>query len=76
MNGKVPPRMYCIPATAAPVVAVLRRGPIADWDREGHLLVATRGGKLQVWNLHDEGPETLFEEDLSALEPDPTPAPA
>ena len=47
----------------------------ADWDREGHLLVATRDGKLQVWNL-DEGSDLLFEEDVSLLEPNPAPAPA
>jgi hypothetical protein len=47
----------------------------ADWDREGKLLVATRSGKLQVWNLDDDKPEILFEQDLSLLEPNPTPAP-
>jgi hypothetical protein len=29
-----PPRIYCIPATAAPVVAVLRRGP-TNWSHVG-----------------------------------------
>jgi hypothetical protein len=48
----------------------------ADWDREGQLLVATRSGKLQVWHLDADGPEVLFEEDLSLSEPTPTPAPA
>ena len=48
----------------------------ADWDREGHLLVATRSGKLQVWKLDGDGSEVLFEEDLSLSEPNPTPAPA
>ena len=48
----------------------------ADWDREGRLLVATRSGKLQVWNLNDDRPEILFEQDLSLLEPNPIPAPA
>jgi hypothetical protein len=47
----------------------------ADWDRDGHLLVATRDGKLQVWNL-DDGSNLLFEEDVSLLEPNPAPAPA
>ena len=37
----------------------------ADWDREGHLLVATRSGKLQVWNFDGGGLEVVFEEDLS-----------
>jgi len=48
----------------------------ADWDREGHLLVATRSGKLQIWNLDGDDSEMLFEEDLSLSEPDPAPAPA
>ena len=48
----------------------------ADWDREGHLLVATRSGKLQVWNLDVDGSKVLFEEDLSLAEPNPTPAQA
>jgi hypothetical protein len=47
----------------------------ADWDREGQLLVATRCGKLQVRNLDADRPKTVFEEDLSLLEPNPTPAP-
>ncbi len=48
----------------------------ADWDREGHLLVATRSGKLQVLNFDGDGSEVLFEEDLSIYEPNPSPAPA
>ena len=48
----------------------------ADWDSEGHLIVATRCGKLQVRNLDAENPETIFEENLSLLEPNPTPSPA
>ena len=48
----------------------------ADWDREGHLLVATRSGQLQVWKLDGDGSEVLFEEDLSVSEPNPIPAPA
>ena len=48
----------------------------ADWDQDGHLLVATRDGKLQVWNLDGEDSEPLFEENLSLLEPEPVPAPA
>jgi hypothetical protein len=48
----------------------------ADWDRQGHLLAATRSGKLQVWNLDGDGWEVVFEVDLSVLEPNPTPAPA
>lgn len=48
----------------------------ADWDRNGHLLVATRSGKLQVWNPDDDGSTPLFDEDLSSLAPEPAPAPA
>lgn len=48
----------------------------ADWDSEGHLLVATRSGKLQVWNFDGGGLEVVFEEDLSLSKPNPVPAPA
>ena len=48
----------------------------ADWDSEGHLLVATRSGKLQVWNLDGGGLEVVFEENLSLSKPNPVPAPA
>ncbi len=34
MNRKVSPRLYCIPATRAPVVAVFRRGP-TNWSHVG-----------------------------------------
>jgi hypothetical protein len=48
----------------------------ADWDRDGHLLGATRAGALQARRL-DGGPATvLFEADLSRLEPSPAPAPS
>jgi len=48
----------------------------ADWDRDGHLLVATRSGRLKILNLDRRGSEVLFEEDLAPLEPTPAPAPA
>ena len=48
----------------------------ADWDRKGQLLAATRTGRLQVRKLQADGSKTLFEEDLSLLDPNPTPAPA
>jgi hypothetical protein len=48
----------------------------ADWDREGRLLVATRAGKLQIRNMTGDRCEILFEEDLSILKPNLTPAPA
>lgn len=47
----------------------------ADWSRDGHLLVATRSGLLQIRNLGSNGVSILFETDLSNLEPNPTPAP-
>lgn len=47
----------------------------ADWSREGHLLVATRAGQLQVRRLDGGGSDILSEVDLSGLEPDPIPAP-
>lgn len=34
MKKRVPPRIYCIPATKAPIVAVFRRGPTA-WSHVG-----------------------------------------
>jgi hypothetical protein len=48
----------------------------ADWNREGRLLVATRSGKLQIWELDGGGPEALFTEDLSLSGLNPTAAPA
>lgn len=48
----------------------------ADWDQQGHLLAATRSGKVQVWNLEGDGSQLLFEQDLSISEPSPAPAPA
>ena len=47
----------------------------ADWDREGKLLVATRSGTLQIRDLDGDRPGIVFVEDLSVLEPNPTPAP-
>lgn len=47
----------------------------ADWDPDGRLLVATRGGKLQILKFGNGSPEVMFEEDLSLTEPNPEPAP-
>jgi hypothetical protein len=47
----------------------------ADWSREGHLLVATRAGQLQVRRLDGGRSDIMSEVDLSDLEPNPTPAP-
>lgn len=48
----------------------------ADWSQEGHLLVATRSGQLQIRTVEKDGFQILFEADLSDLEPNPSPAPA
>ena len=48
----------------------------ADWDRDGRFLVATRTGKLQMWDMSGNDRKILFEEDLSLLEPNPQPSPA
>lgn len=48
----------------------------ADWSREGHLLVATRSGRLQIRYVEDERSQILIDVDLSSLEPNPTSAPA
>ncbi len=45
----------------------------ADWSPEGHLLVATVDGRLQV--RASDGLAVGWEHDLSVLEPDPTPPP-
>jgi hypothetical protein len=47
----------------------------ADWSREGHLLVATRAGQLQVRRFDSGRSDIVSEVDLSRLEPDPTSAP-
>jgi hypothetical protein len=48
----------------------------ADWDRVGRLLVATRSGLLQIRSLAGGAHEVVLVADLSALEPNPQPAPA
>ncbi len=60
----------------AGAVELLPRLQRADWDREGRLLVATRKGRLQVWQIGSDGMTTMFDHDLSALEPDCRPAPS
>ena len=47
----------------------------ADWDREGRLLVATRSGQLQIWEVARGDMEVLSEHDVCGLEPSPIPAP-
>jgi hypothetical protein len=47
----------------------------ADWDRQGRLVAATRDGRLQITDPGQVGGEPLFEEDLSALEPEPVAPP-
>jgi hypothetical protein len=47
----------------------------AEWDAEGRLLAATRDGRLQVRVLDGRDVRTVFDEDLSRLEPAPEAAP-
>jgi len=47
MSG-APPRVFCIPATAAPVVAVLRRGP-TEWWHVGLWDLATPSFEPGAW---------------------------
>ncbi|TJY55564.1 hypothetical protein E4T66_20865 [Sinimarinibacterium sp. CAU 1509] len=44
------PRLYCIPATSAPVVAVFRRGP-SDWSHVGRWWIDTGEYEAGAW-LH------------------------
>ncbi len=48
MNKKAPPRIYCIPATQAPVVAVFRRGP-TDWSQVGRWDLKQRRYEPGAW---------------------------
>ena len=48
MNKKAPPRIYCIPATQAPVVAVFRRGP-TDWSQVGRWDLKERRYEPGAW---------------------------
>ncbi len=41
----------------------------ADWDQQGHLLMATRSGKLQSIDLNHPSANPQFEIDLAILEP-------
>mgnify|MGYP001263646470 CR=1 FL=1 len=47
----------------------------ADWDRAGRLLLATRGGRLQIRDLDRASPVTVFDTDLASLDPKPEPPP-
>ena len=47
----------------------------ADWDGDGRLLAATRGGKLQILELAGGDRNVVSEHDLALLEPRPTPPP-
>lgn len=57
-------------------LTVLDRVQWADWDTNGHLLLATHDGRLQEWDLSTPEGKRLFEADLSLLEPKPEAAPA
>jgi hypothetical protein len=48
MNGKVAPRIYCIPAAEAPVVAVFRRGP-TNWSHVGRWDLAAQRYEPGAW---------------------------
>ena len=48
MNGKVPPRIYCIPATKAPIVAVFGRGP-TNWSHVGRWDLGERRYEPGAW---------------------------
>ncbi len=48
MREPTPPRIFCLPATAAPVVAVLRRGP-ADWSHVGRWDLRRRVYEPGAW---------------------------
>lgn len=48
MNRTVPPRLYCIPATRAPVVAVFRRGP-TNWSHVGRWDLAQKRYEPGAW---------------------------
>jgi hypothetical protein len=50
MSEAAPPRIYCIPATAAPVVAVFRRGP-SRWSHVGRWDLAAGRYEPGAW-LH------------------------
>jgi hypothetical protein len=48
MNGKLAPRIYCIPAAEAPVVAVFRRGP-TNWSHVGRWDLAAQRYEPGAW---------------------------
>jgi len=48
MTSPAPPRIYCIPATQAPVVAVFRRGP-SNWAHVGRWDLAARRYEPGAW---------------------------
>jgi len=48
MKESIPPRIYCIPATSAPVVAVFRRGP-TEWSHVGRWDLANGRYEPGAW---------------------------
>jgi hypothetical protein len=48
MKEKVAPRIFCIPATKAPIVAVFRRGP-THWSHVGRWDLGERRYELGAW---------------------------
>ena len=45
------PRIYCLPATKAPIAAVFRRGP-TDWSHVGRWDLAARRYEPGAWLPH------------------------
>jgi len=48
MKERVPPRIYCIPAAKAPIVAVFRRGP-TNWSHVGRWDLGERQYEPGAW---------------------------
>jgi hypothetical protein len=57
-------------------VTLIPEAAWADWDHRGRLLIATREGTLEVRECHGTRMDRIWSEDLSAMAPDPTHAPA
>lgn len=69
-----PPRESSYALTRNDRVTELDDVTWADWDRHGRLLIATDDGRIQIREVHQRD-ERVFEDDVSAYEPDAEPAP-
>jgi hypothetical protein len=76
------PRLFCIPARDAPIVAVFRRGPsawshVGQWDlargeyEPGSWSKANGAGRLQIREGIDGRLVVVQETDVATLRPDP-----